>query len=96
MDAALRRFILVRDRRCVAAIRDPAHVCRDRWGQVHAPDDLDRLTIEHVKDQPRMGKRAPDDPAHMVALCWASNVGVPSKALRQWMREYLAEVAPKP
>lgn len=95
MNADLRHFILSRDRRCVAAIRDPKHVCRDRWGRPHAPDALDLLTIEHVKDAPRMGKRAPDDPAHLVALCWAANVGVPSKEMRQWFREYLAKMVRK-
>lgn len=28
-----------------------------------------RLTLEHVKDALRMGKRAPSDTAHLVALC---------------------------
>lgn len=39
-----------------------------------------------------MGRRAPSDRKHMVALCLDANVGVPSKAEREWMRQYLASV----
>jgi len=74
---------------CLAARFDPAHVCRDQWGTVHSPWDLDRLTVDHVKDQARMGKRAPSDEFHLVGMCWAGNVGVPSHALRVFEREYL-------
>jgi hypothetical protein len=28
-----------------------------------------KLTLDHVKDEPRMGKRAASDPAHLVSLC---------------------------
>ena len=28
-----------------------------------------RATLDHVKDLPRMGKRAPSDAAHLVAIC---------------------------
>jgi hypothetical protein len=28
-----------------------------------------KLTLDHVKDQPRLGKRAPSDPLHLVSLC---------------------------
>ena len=28
-----------------------------------------RLTLDHVKDQPRMGRRAPSDERHLVTLC---------------------------
>lgn len=53
-----------------------------------------RLTLDHVKDQPRMGKRAPSDPGHLVSLCenhhlwtgWAT-------AHRPELRQYLREVA---
>jgi hypothetical protein len=72
---------------------DNNHVCRDRWGLPHAHDVLHMLTMEHVKDQPRMGRRAPSDAAHLVAMCWGGNVGVPSKEQRQAIRAYLREVA---
>jgi hypothetical protein len=27
------------------------------------------LTLDHIKDEQRMGVRAPSDPAHLVSLC---------------------------
>ena len=87
---ALREAVLRRDGRCVAAILDRAHICRDAYGTPHDPRSLGKLSLEHVKDQLRMGVRAPSDEAHLVALCYGSNVGVPSKVLRAQLREYLA------
>ncbi len=89
----VRRAVLLRDQSCLMWQFDPYHVCRSQWGEVHAPTALTMLTVEHVKDQPRMGKRAPSDPAHLVALCWGANVGVPNKDARAWFREYLAEAS---
>jgi hypothetical protein len=53
-----------------------------------------RLTLDHVKDQPRMGVRAPSDEAHLVSLCeyhhletgWATSH-------RPELREYLVRVS---
>jgi hypothetical protein len=53
-----------------------------------------RLQLDHVKDQPRMGKRAPSDLAHLVAICenhhiwngWATSH-------RPELREYLRSVS---
>ena len=53
-----------------------------------------RLTLDHVRDQPMMGKRAPSDPAHLVTLCerhhlwngWATSH-------RPEIREYLRSFA---
>jgi len=46
--------------------------------------------VDHVKDQPRMGKRAPDDREHLVAMCQNHNTWhPPRKELRQAEREYL-------
>jgi len=44
---------------CVAPVLDPSQsgAC---WG---------RTTLEHVKDDLRMGRRAASDPAHLVSLC---------------------------
>lgn len=84
--------VLVRDRACVLSKRDPEHVCRDQWGNRHDPDDLARLSLEHVKSELRAGRRAPSDPAHLVAMCHGANLAVPSKAEREWMRGYLASV----
>lgn len=90
---AVRELVLRRDGRCFVTRVDATHQCRDQWGVPHSPYDLDKLTLDHVKDQPRMGVRAPSDPAHLVAMCWGANVGVPAKHVRQAERSYLAMVA---
>ena len=69
--------VLARDGRCVAP-------------QLGAGDLCDgRLTLDHVKDQPMMGKRAPSDPAHLVALCWRHHLDGWATAHRPALREYL-------
>lgn len=88
----VRERVLRRDGRCFLA-DEPGHVCRDLWGTPHAPDDLDRLSLEHVKTELAYGRRAPSDERHLLALCAFANVSVPSKAQRARMRAYLAEVA---
>lgn len=86
----VRAEVFARDQRCVLSIMDAAHVCYNAWGERHDSGDLDRLTLEHVKDKLRMGKRAPSDPAHLVALCGYRNaIRPPTKVERSWMREYL-------
>lgn len=77
---ALALFVIERDQGCVAY----------RLGD---PDCGGRLTIDHVKDHPMMGKRAPSDPRHCVSLCenhhlwngWATSH-------RPELRAYLASV----
>ena len=87
---AMREAILRRDGECLAHKLDPDHVCRDSWGNPHSPYDLNRLTLEHVHDgYGRMGLRAKSDARHLVALCGATNVGVPSKVMREAFRQYL-------
>jgi len=85
--------VLRRDGACVLWQLDRDHLCKDAWGTPHKPTDLDRLTMEHVKDELAMGKRAPSDPQHLVALCAHANIGVPSKAQRALLRQYLREVS---
>lgn len=54
----LREAVLERDGGCVARLFDEELMyCRGR------------LTLDHVKDEPRMGVRAPSDRAHLVSLC---------------------------
>jgi hypothetical protein len=74
--------VLARDKGCVAVTLGAAPAgCRGR------------LTLDHVKDQPRMGKRAPSDAGHLVSLCeghhlengWATSH-------RPELREYLRAV----
>jgi hypothetical protein len=82
--------VFARDRGCVAV----------RLGEDPA-DCAGRLTLEHVKSALRMGKRAPSDMAHLVALCEAHTESG-AKAGHQWntdkrnraaVRAYLAEVS---
>lgn len=84
--------VLKRDGGCLMAKIEQGHVCRDRWGVPHAPDRLELLSLEHVKDDSMMGRRAPSDMSHLVALCHGANVGVPSKEQRDSFRSYLAKV----
>jgi hypothetical protein len=55
-DVAL--FVFARDKGCVAPRLGGSFM--DCWG---------RNTIAHVKDEPRMGRRAPSDPAHLATVC---------------------------
>jgi hypothetical protein len=91
----VREEVLRRDRRCFLSRIEPSHQCRDAWGTPHSPFDLDRCTLDHVKREARMGRRAPSDPAHLLAMCASANVGVPSKAVREAERSYLAELYPE-
>ena len=93
MNRDLRHAVLKRDGCCLLLRLDPDHRCRDRWGEYHDPRDLDKLSIEHVKTERMMGKKAPTDLAHLVALCAYANVAVPSRATRDAMRQYLREVS---
>lgn len=90
----LHEAVLRRDGICFVARLDPVHLCRDRWGQPHAARVLRLLTMDHVKEHPRLGRRAPSDLAHLVAMCWGANVGVPSKEVRAAERAYLAQLYP--
>ena len=92
----VRQEVMRRDGECVLKKRDLFHQCRDQWGDWHDSRDVNRLSLEHVKDELRAGVRAPSDPQHLVALCHAANVNVPSKGERQWMREYLRGLYAEP
>jgi hypothetical protein len=95
-------FVFARDRICFGFRRDPAHVCRNQWGDVHAPDDRNWLTLDHVHRESErvpygsgtMGDRAKSDARHLTPACSALNVGVPSAIIRAAERDYLTEVAP--
>ena len=50
-----------------------------------------RLTLDHVKDEPMMGKRAPSDMAHLVTLCWHHHLDGWATAHRPELRSYLRE-----
>lgn len=87
----LRWEVFARDKQCILATLEPGHVCRDVWQQVHASNDFDRLTLEHVhRDGSMMGKRAPNEARSLVTLCGTENFAVPSRARRDAFRAYLA------
>lgn len=77
----LRLAVFERDGGCVAP-------------RLGATDDCaGRLTVDHVKDQPRMGKRAPSDMAHLASLCYRHHLDGWATSHRPELREYLREVA---
>ncbi|HEV8177636.1 MAG TPA: hypothetical protein VGP44_08115 [Gemmatimonadales bacterium] len=88
----LREAVLRRDGACFLRRLNPAHGCKDQWGKPHSSYDIWRLSLDHVKDAPRIGKRAASDARHLVAMCHAGNVGVPSREVREAEREYLRSV----
>jgi hypothetical protein len=75
----LRSEVLDRDGGCVAVILG-AEGCKGR------------LTLDHVKDEPRMGRRAPSDARHLVTLCEHHHLGGWATSHRSELRAYLREV----
>jgi hypothetical protein len=54
-------------------------------------DCAGRATLDHVRDEPMMGKRAPSDAAHLVTLCeyhhlWSSWATSHRRELRAYLR----------
>lgn len=107
MDSELRLAILSRDQGCVAPRLDrAAGPCRDRWQREFRQTDsllFQDLTIDHVRGKPPVGeltiekeggfgKRPPDDPAHLVTLCWHHHLNGWATSHRPDLREYLAQV----
>ena len=79
----LRIAVLERDQGCVAP----------RLGG-SVMDCGGRDTLDHVKDQPRMGKRAPSDMAHLVTLCEQHHLWTGwATSHRPELREYLRDVS---
>lgn len=78
----LHRAVLARDDGCVARIIDPdSGPCTDG-----------RLTLDHVKDAPRMGVRAPSDMQHLVVVCYTHHIWTGwATSHRKELRDYLAE-----
>lgn len=77
----VRIFVLTRDTGCLAPLLDPgADECRGR------------LTLDHVKDQPRMGKRAPSDPRHLATVCEHHHLDGWATSHRPMLRTYLGTV----
>jgi hypothetical protein len=87
----LREEVFVRDKACVGYLMDHRHICRNLAGS-HSPYALEKMTLEHVKDELQAGLRAPSDRKHCVTACVGLNLQPPTKEQREWMREYLARV----
>ena len=68
----LRALVIARDGGCILALIDRGHSCRDQWGEPHRPDQLDKLTLEHVREHPGGMRR--DEPGWCVAMCHSGNV----------------------
>jgi hypothetical protein len=75
----LRLAVLERDGGCVA-FEWATDACKGR------------LTLDHVKDQPMMGKRAPSDMAHLVTVCEHHHLDGWATSHRPELREYLRSV----
>ena len=87
--------VIVRDRGCVLAGRIPNHVCRTVFGDMHPWNDVEKLTLEHVKSELAMGKRAPSKVQYLVLLDGFTNNKPPSKEERAVMRAYLSDMYPE-
>jgi hypothetical protein len=89
VDPAVRREVLGRDRRCVASLVFP-HVCRDTFGSMHPADDIRKLELDHVRDEPMMAKEPESRPEHLVALChWSHQTSGWATSNRPVLRKYL-------
>lgn len=88
--AELRSEVIYRDGACVASLLDRSHECRDRWGRPHRPDELDSLTLGHVREEPGGMRR--DEPGWCIAQCWASNAEHWESANAVAARSYLVAV----
>lgn len=78
----MRVEVFERDGGCVAVtLGEPAEACAGR------------LTLDHVKDQPRMGVRAPSDRAHLATVCEAHHLWNGwATSHRPELRAYLREI----
>ena len=89
----LRRMVIARDQGCILAlVANRSHQCRDQWGDPHQPDQLDKLTLEHVREHPGGMRR--DEPGWCVAMCAEANIehrGSTTEA-RRLINAYLAGV----
>ena len=84
--------VMQRDGGCVAVLLGAADDCRDKWGTAVRSDAKAALTLDHVRDQPMMGKSAPSDARHLVTLCWGHHLHGWATSHRPEIREYLERV----
>lgn len=100
-----RAYIVRRDGTCLAFRLDATHVCKGRDGRIHSPDNIEKLTLDHVptRGENALGRKAhyvdPDTGQHYVdehlitALCALLNGGggAPSSELRDYQRWWIEE-----
>ena len=84
-----------RDGGCVLAQMLLEHVCRNANGAIPW-NALNLMSIEHVLESPRMGKRPPLDRWHAVLACpWSNIVTVETSKHRDLIRQWIADHEPK-
>lgn len=87
----MRRRDVVTPETWLAVMTRDAYTCAA--ARLGAPDACrGGLTLDHVKDQPMMGKRAPSDPEHLVVVCYYHHLGGWATANRPALRAYLRSV----
>lgn len=97
---AVADYVMKRDGGCVAPALGATDTCLGKWGGPAIATLIpltyyrSALTLDHVKEAPRMGKRAPSDAAHLVVLCWHHHMDGWATAHRPELRSYLREVEP--
>lgn len=98
--SAVRLAVLRRDGGCVAVqaklTQYPSdQLCRDQWGQPHPFDSLFKLQLDHVNEFSTRGRKAPDDEAHLQAVCAFHHSSWATKSeVRQDSRARLAALWP--
>lgn len=89
--------VFARDGFCVPYLLLAPGACADRAGHPILPTQTWLMTLDHCKDEPGMGKRAPSDPEHLITACafhhlessWVTGN-------RPLIRRYLTEVQHRP
>jgi hypothetical protein len=81
------------------------HYCRGRYGQpinwsrtaILAAAERKDVELDHVKEHPKMGQKAPDDTAHLVVACYGwhqATQKATSEEGREHERAWLAALYP--
>ena len=95
----LRYSVITRDkRRCVVPTLDPtADACQSSFGwpmEEYGRYKVEQLQLDHVRDEPMMGRTAPSDEEHLVTVCPHHHLDGWATAHRPALREYLNRLYP--
>lgn len=85
-------FVFRRDGACVPSMLGAPGLCTDTFDNVLAATNVERMTLDHVRDHAMMGKRAPSDAAHLIVTCAGHGVQRWELANRDVIRTYLSKV----